>query len=125
MVIFLIRKPFKTQTNTKFLIIFLLLLGGWGVLRYAEKNNAEDYFHDRNIKLFPSMDPFNWYAQKEDADEITIFNYNGTWSLEYYDPVQRMEMRDFSSTFGIEGPKISSININVTGEIAIVLLQSI
>lgn len=34
-----------------------------------------------------------------------------------------MEMRDFSSIFGIEGPKISSININVTGEIAIVLLQ--
>lgn len=108
------------------------------------------------------MDPFNWYAQKEDANKIMIFNYNGlegkstymettlrfnilsagdeldkalsiadqlpqvkmfrwrahavavnafygngTWSLEYYDPIQRMEMRDFSSTFGINTVELS------------------
>lgn len=86
-VIFVLRKPFKNQTNTKLLIIFLLLLGGWGILRYAEKSNAEDYFHDRNIQIFPSMDPFNWYALKEDVDKITIFNYNGLERKSNYEEI--------------------------------------
>ena len=154
MVIFLLKKPFQTRTITKFLIIFLLVSGGMGALRFAEKNNTEQFFHDGKIKSFPTMNPFDWYAQKEEGDKIEIFEYNGlegisqyndtflrlnvisrgeglenalgladelpqlkmfkwrahsvavnasygneTWSLEYYDPIQRAEMRDISGTF--------------------------
>jgi len=175
MVIFLLRKPFHTRTITKFLIIFILISGGLGALRLAEKNNTEQFFHDGRIKTFPTMDPFDWYAQKEEDDRIQIFEYNGLegtskyndtfprlnvisggeglenallladelpqlkmfrwrahsvavnasygngiWSLEYYDPVQRTEMRDISRTFRIAGRRFSSLSINVTGDKAVV-----
>jgi inner membrane protein len=175
MVIFLFRKPFQTKTITKFLIIFLLIFGGLGALRLAEKNNTELFFHDRSIKSFPTMDPFEWYAQKEEDDMIQIFEYNGlegiskfnhtfprlnvisggeglenalhladelpqlkmfrwrahsvavnasygngTWSLAYYDPIQRAQIRDISGTFGIVGRRLGSLTINVTGNKAVV-----
>ncbi|MDL5501859.1 MAG: metal-dependent hydrolase, partial [Candidatus Methanoperedens sp.] len=59
MVIYLFRKPFQTRMITKFLIILLLISGGLGALRFAEKSNAEQFFHDTSIKLFSTMDPFN------------------------------------------------------------------
>ena len=175
MVIFLFRKPFQTRTITKFLIIFLIVFAGLGVLRLAEKNNSQEFFNDGSIKSFPTMNPFTWYAQKEAGDKITIFEYdglegtsnynmtvprlnilsagdgldkalgaadqlpqakmfrwrahtvavnasygNGTWSLEYFDPVQRIEMRGISGTFRRAGARLSSLNINVTGERAVV-----
>jgi inner membrane protein len=174
MVIFLLRKPFRTRNITIFLIIFLLILTGMGALRFAEKNNTEIYFHDGTIKSFPTMNPFEWYAQKEEGTKIDIYQYdglsgksnynitfqrltvisggrdlekalvladelpqlkmfkwrahsvavnasygNGTWSLEYYDPVQRAEMRDISGTLGIAGARFSSLKINVTGDRAV------
>jgi len=174
MVIFLFRKPFHTLTITKFLIIFLLVSGGLCTLRLAEKNNTEQFFQDGRIKSFPTMDPFDWYAQKEEDDRIQIFEYNSlygiskfkdtfprlnvvsggeglekalnlaeelpqlkmfrwrahsvavnasygneTWSLEYYDPIQRAEMRDISGTFRIAGRRLSSLTINVTGDKAV------
>jgi len=172
MVIFLLRKPFQTQTITKFLIIFLLISGGLGALRFEEKNSTEQFFHDGSIKSFPTMNPFDWYAQKEEHDRIQIFEYsggiikyndtfprlnvisggeglenallladelpqlkmfrwrahsvavnasygNGTWSLAYYDPIQRVEMRDIPGTFRIAGARLSSLTINVTGDKAV------
>jgi inner membrane protein len=174
MVIFIFKRPFQTRTITKFLIIFLIVFAGLGALRFAEKNNSQEFFHDGNIQSFPSMNPFTWYAQKEDGDKISIFEYdglegksnynitvprlnilsagdgidkalaaadqlpqskmfrwrshevavnasyvNGTWSLEYYDPVQRIEMRGISGTFRRAGARLSSLNINVTGERAV------
>ena len=126
-------------------------------------------FNDGSIQSFPSMNPFTWYALKEDGDKITVFEYdvlegksnynltvprlnilstregfdkalaaadqlpqakmfrwrandvavnasydNGTWSLEYFDPVQRVEMRSISGTFMRTGARLSSLNINVT-----------
>ncbi len=176
MVIFLLRKPFRTRNISRFLIIFLLILTGMGALRFAEKNNTELYFHDGGIKSFPTMNPFEWYSQKEEGTKIDIYQYNGlegksyynntfqrlnvisgggdlenalgladelpqlkmfkwrahsvainasygngTWVIEYYDPVQRAEMRDISGTFGIAGARFSSLKINVTGDRAVVL----
>ena len=174
MVIFLLWKPFRIRNISRFLIIFLLILAGMGALRFAEKNNTELYFHDGSITTFPTMNPFEWYAQKEEGTKIEIYQYNGlegksnynntfqrlnvisgggdlekalgladklpqlkmfkwrahsvainasygngTWVLEYYDPVQRAEMRDISGTFGIAGARFSSLKINVTGDRAI------
>lgn len=174
MVIFLFKKPFQTRTITKFLIIFLVVFAGLGAMRFVEKNNSQEFFNDGNIKSFPTMNPFTWYAQEEDGNKITIFEYdglegrsnynmtvprlnilsagdeidralgaadqlpqakmfkwrahavavnasygNGTWSLEYYDPVQRIEMRGISGTFRRTGARLSSLNINVTGERAV------
>jgi len=175
MVIFLFKKPFQTRTITNFLIIFLIVFGGLGALRFTEKNNSQQFFNDGNMQTFPSMNPFTWYVQKEDVDKITIFEYDGlegrsnynmtvprlnilstgdgldkalgaadqlpqakmfkwrahavavnasygnrTWSLEYYDPVQRVEMRGISRTFRSVGARFSSLNISVTGERAVV-----
>lgn len=172
MVIFLLSK--RTPNITKLLVIFLIILIGMGALRFAEKNNTELYFHDGSIKTFPTMNPFEWYAQKEEGTKIDIYQYNGlegkssynntfqrlnvisgegdlekalgiadklpqlkmfkwrahsvavnasygngTWVLEYYDPVQRAEMRDISGTFGIASARFSSITINVIGDKAI------
>lgn len=172
MVIFLLRK--RAANITKLLIIFLLLLVGMGALRYAEKNNTELYFHDGNIKSFPTMNPFEWYAQKEEGTKIDIYQYNGlegksdynntflrlnvisgggelkkalgladelpqlkmfkwrahsvavnasygngTWILEYYDPVQRAEMRDIPGILRIADARFGSLMINVTGDRAI------
>ena len=174
MVIFLLRRTFRTPNITKLLIIFLILLAGMGALRFTEKNNTEQYFHDGTIKTFPTMNPFEWYAQKEEGKKIDIYQYNGwegksnynntfkrlnvisggmdlekalvhadelpqlkmfkwrahsvavnasygngTWVLEYYDPVQRAEMRDISGTFRIASARFSSITINVMGDRAI------
>jgi inner membrane protein len=174
MVIYLFKKPFQSRTITKFLLIFLIVFAGLGVLRFAEKNNSQEFFNDVNIQSFPTMNPFTWYAQKEDVDKITIFEYdglegrsdynmtvprlnilsagegfdkalaaadqlpqakmfrwrahtvafnasygNGTWSLEYFDPVQRIEMRSISGTFMRAGTRLSSLNVNVTGERAV------
>jgi inner membrane protein len=174
MVIFLFKKPFRTRTITKFLIIFLIVFAGLGALRSAQKNNSQEFFTDGSIQSFPSMNPFTWYVQKEDRNKITIFEYdglegksnynmtvprlnilsaedgldkaigaadrlpqakmfrwranavavnasygNGTWSLEYYDPVQRIEMRGISGTFRRVGASLSSLNINVTEERAV------
>jgi len=173
MVIFLFRKPFRIQTITRFLIIFLLISGVLGTLRFAEKNDAELFFHDGNIKSFPTMNPFDWYALKEEGTEIKIYEYNGlektsqynytflrlnvisggdgldnalhladelpqlkmfrwrahsvavnasygneTWSLEYYDPIQRAEMRGIPGIFGTA--RFGSLMINVTGDKAVV-----
>jgi inner membrane protein len=174
MIIYLSRKPFQSRTITKFLIILLLISGGLGVLRFAEKSNAEQFFHDGSIKSFPTMDPFDWYAQKEEGTKIEIYEYNGlkgtsqyndtfrrlnvisggdgldnalrladelpqlkmfkwrahsvavnasygneTWSLEFYDPIQRAEMRGIAGAFRRAGGSFSSLTINVTGDKAV------
>jgi inner membrane protein len=175
MVIFLFKRSFQARTITKFLVIFLLVFAGLGAIRFVEKNNSEVFFNDGSIKSFPTMNPFGWYNQKEEGDNITVFEYdglegksnynltvprlnilsagdgldtaistadklpqtkmfkwrahgvavnasygNGSWSLEYYDPVQRIEMRGMSGTFRRAGARLSSLNINVTGEKAVV-----
>jgi len=174
MVIYLFRKPFQTGTNAKFLVIFLLVLGGLGTLRFAEKNGTEEFFNDSSIEIFPTMSPFDWYVQKEEAATIRIYGYNsmegalqyndtfprlnvisggiglekalrladelpqlkmfrwrahsvavnasygnGTWNLEYYDPVQRAQMVNISRTFRIAGARFGSLGISVTGDKAV------
>jgi len=60
---------------------------------------------------------FKWRAH---AVAVNASYDNGTWSLEYFDPVQRSEMRGISSTFRRAGARFSSLNISVTGERAVV-----
>jgi len=174
MIIFIIKRPLQATTATEYLVIFLLIFAGLGAVRFAEKNNSQEFFDDVNIKSFPTMNPFTWYAQKEEDGKIIIFEYdgierksnynmtvprlnilspgngldkaigaadqlpqakmfrwrayvvainasyvNGTWSLEYFDPVQRIEMREISGTFRRAGTRLSSLYINVTGERAV------
>ncbi len=151
-VIFLFKKPLQKDT-TKFLIVFLIVFAGMGALRIGEKTDAGQFFHNAEIKTYPTMNPFDWYAIAEDRNEISIFEYNGlsrtlqysetvstlsiykgndpggalavanelpqvkmfewrayavainaffsngTWSLEYYDPLRRAMFRDSPAIF--------------------------
>ncbi len=174
MVIYLFKKPFKTKTIKTFLIIFLLVSGGLGTLRFIEKYNTEQFFNDKSIKSFPTTDPFDWYVQKEETDSIRIVEYdarkgiigydetfprlnvisggdglenaidianqlpqlkmftwrahsiavnssyhNDTWSLEFYDPVQKAQMRSIAGRFRMAGTRFGSLTINVTGNKAV------
>lgn len=64
----------------------------------------------------PQAKMFKWRAH---AVAVNASYGNGTWSLEYYDPVQRVEMRGISGTFRRVGARFSSLNISVTGERAV------
>lgn len=174
MIIFLLRKPFRERTITKFLVIFLIIFGGLGAIRFAEKHNAELFFHNGSIESFPTMNPFDWYAQKEERTKIALYEYNGlegtlqyngtfqrlnvfsqgaglekalyladelpqlkmfrwrahsvavnasfineTWSLEYYDPIQRAETKALPGTFRVAVTRFDSLTINVTGDKAV------
>lgn len=175
MVIYLFRKPFKTKTIKTFLIIFLLVSGGLGTLRFIEKYSTGRFFNDKSVESFPTIDPFDWYVQKEEADSIRVVEYdawegilrynetfphlnvisggdglenaiylanqlpelkmfkwrahsvainssrnNDTWSLEFYDPVQRAQMGSIAGTFRRAGTRFGSVTINVTGDKAVV-----
>ena len=169
-VLFLFKKPFSYRKITGFLLIFMVFTGGLTAFRIIEKNNAEDFFDDGIVKIFPSINPFEWYAMKEDGDLIRIYEYDGfrrtityndtfqrlnvisggmgledairrsdgfpqikmfkwrarstalnetlfnnTWSLEYYDPAQKVLMRDISVRLR---PRLGfgTILVNVTGD---------
>ncbi|MCX9084462.1 MAG: metal-dependent hydrolase [Candidatus Methanoperedens sp.] len=65
----------------------------------------------------PQLKMFRWRAH---AVALNASYGNGTWSLEYYDPLQRIEMRGISSTFRRAGSRFGSLNISVTGDKALV-----
>lgn len=174
-VIFIFKKHVHIRTITILLIILLIVTGGLGTLRFVEKKNTEKFLNEDDINLFPTISPFNWYAQKEYDDSIQIYEFNaldgttifnatfqrlnitsgngglekairiaddtpqfkmfnwrahsvainasysnGTWTLEYYDPVQKAQARDFSGRFGFARAMFGSLNINVTGDKAVV-----
>lgn len=72
-VILLFKKP---QNSTKFLIVFLIAFSALGTLRIVEKSSAEQFFNSE-VKAFPTMDAFYWYALSESKNEISVFDYNG------------------------------------------------
>lgn len=174
-VIFLLKKPVQARTITIFLLILLVVTGGLGAMRFAEKENTADFFSGRDVEIFPTINPFNWYVQKEFDNSIQIYEYdtqkatsiyndtfqrlnvtsgngglekaisiadgtpqfkmfnwrahsiainatfvNGTWSLEYYDPIQKAQARDISGRFGFARAMFGSLTINVTGDRAVV-----
>ncbi len=91
MVVSLFRKPFNKGMITKFLVLFLIVLGGLGTLRIVEKYNANQFFHDGKINSFPTMNPFTWYIQKEYDSSIQIFEYNSLENMSMYnDTFQRL-----------------------------------
>ena len=65
----------------------------------------------------PQLKMFKWRAH---SVAVNASYGNGTWVLEYYDPVQRVEMRDISGAFRIASARFSSLTINVTDDRAIV-----
>lgn len=77
MVIWLYRKPLQKNTAVKFLVIYLIVFAGLGTVRLTEKISAEQFFHDTEIKAYPTMSLFDWYALGIDNNEIKIYEYNG------------------------------------------------
>ncbi len=75
-IIYLYKKPQPRDTVVKFLLAFLIVFAGLGVLRISEKNSAVDFFHEKDISAYPTMDPFDWYALEEDVSSIKIYEYN-------------------------------------------------
>ena len=167
-IIYLYKKPMQRKSTVKFLLVFLVVFAGLGSLRIEEKNSAEAFFSSAEIKTYPTMSPFDWYALEENSDTIKIYDYkglerksthnqtfsrlnimsskdglnsaldaagelpqikmfkwgaysvavnassnNGTWSLEYYDPLQRAMIRDASSSFRRIARGFGSVNVTV------------
>lgn len=93
MVIFLFKKPLKKNTVTKFLAIFLVIFAMLGALRMVEKNSAEDLVQVADIKVYPTMSPFDWYVLNGDEDKIRIYEYNGLdKALVYSETISRMNI---------------------------------
>ena len=76
-IIILYKKPRLRNNNVKFLAVFLIIFAFLGGLRIAEKNSAEDFFKDMDIKAYPTMSPFEWYILGGDSDTIKIYGYSG------------------------------------------------
>lgn len=77
MVIWLYRKPLQKNTAVKFLVIYLIVFAGLGTARLTEKISAEQFFHDTEIRAYPTMSIFDWYALGKQGNEIKIYEYNG------------------------------------------------
>jgi inner membrane protein len=173
-VIYLFKRPLQKNTAITFLIVFIFAFAVLGGIRIAEKNSAEEFFH-ADVKTYPTMNPFDWYALSENRNEISVFEYNGleknspynktvsrlnilmqgdgldvalrtsgelsqvkmfkwrahavainasfgngAWCLEYYDPVQRAEMRDVSETFKKVATRLTSVKVMLQGEKTVV-----
>lgn len=171
-IIFLYKNPLQ-KNGTKFLIVFLIIFAVLGSLRISEKNGAENFFQGAETKVYPTMNPFDWYVLGEEGDKIKIYEYNGltrtsqysetvsrlnilsegespetalnaagelpqvkmfkwrayavainasfnngAWLLEYYDPIQRAEMKDAPEIIKKAG--WTSIKVRVEGGKAVI-----
>jgi inner membrane protein len=83
-IVYMYKKPQQANNSVKFLIIFLLVFAGLGALRITEKNSAENFFQGMNLKVFPTITPFDWYVMEEDADSVTIYEYNALNRISNY-----------------------------------------
>lgn len=66
----------------------------------------------------PQVKMFKWGAH---TVAVNASFGNDTWSLEYYDPVQKAEMRESSGTFRRLASRLGTIKVAVTGGKAVVL----
>jgi len=76
-IIYLYKKPSHGHTNTKFLVLFLVVFALLGGLRIYEKTSADSFFQGENLTAYPTMSIFDWYVVGEDRDKINIYEYNG------------------------------------------------
>jgi len=76
-VIYLLKKPLKKHTVLKISLLFLLLFAALGALRIEEKTQAMDLFNGSDIRTYSTMNPFDWYVQVGNADNIQVYEYNG------------------------------------------------
>lgn len=76
-VIYLLKKPLKKHTVLKLSLLFLLLFAALGALRIEERTQAEDFFNGSDIRTYSTMNPFGWYVQVGNADNIQVYEYNG------------------------------------------------
>ncbi|MCE8422798.1 MAG: metal-dependent hydrolase [Candidatus Methanoperedens sp.] len=67
--------------------------------------------------LLPQVKMFKWRAY---TVAINAEFKNGTWALEYYDPLQRSMFRDISGTFRGFSRSFGSLNVTVIGNDAVV-----
>jgi inner membrane protein len=77
MIIYLYKKSQEKNTAVKLLIIFLVILAMLGAVRTVEKDNAAEFFHGAEIKIYPTDSSFNWYVFESTEESITIHEYNG------------------------------------------------
>jgi len=91
-VIILFKMPSQRENSARFLLIFIIVFAGMGALRMAEKNGAEQFFEDE-VKAYPTMNPFTWYALAKGDNEISIFEYDGLErSTKYNESVPRLQI---------------------------------
>ena len=101
-IIYLYKRPEQTKNAAKFLLMFLIVFGGLGALRIAEKNSAENFFYDTNITAFPTMTPFDWYVMGENASSIKIYEYNS------YNRISNYNRTDLKMNILSNGDKLES-----------------
>jgi inner membrane protein len=77
MIIYLLKKPQQKNTAVKFLFVFLLIFALIGTVRTVEKSNAEGFFHETEMKAYPTTSPFDWYVTVGIGKEMNIYEYNG------------------------------------------------
>lgn len=91
-VILLFKMPSQKKNSTKFLLIFIIVFAGIGTLRIEEKSGAEQFF-EIEVKAYPTMNPFTWYALAEGDEKISIFEYDGLEkTTKYNESVPRLQI---------------------------------
>lgn len=153
-ILFMYKKSFQRDISKKFLIILLVFFIILGAVRIEEKIGAEDFYKDKDVRAYPTFNPFGWYVLSNESDKIKIYRYNGlektfqysetfsriniieegenlnfalhtasetpqikmfkwrayavavnasfnsgVWSLEYYDPMQKVRIHDLPPEF--------------------------
>ncbi|MCX9075647.1 MAG: metal-dependent hydrolase, partial [Candidatus Methanoperedens sp.] len=123
-IILLYKKYVQKEAATKILIIFLVVFAVLGALRLTEKNSAENAIQDPGIKLYPTMSPFDWYAVglkwRAYAVAVNASFDNGSWLIEYYDPLQRKMLRGTFFAFRRAVADFGSVKVRVEKEKAFV-----
>jgi len=89
-IIYLYKKPQEKNTAIKFLLIFLIIFALLGTVRTLEKNGAEGFFNDTEIKAYPTTSPYDWYVVGGSGEEIRIYEYNGLERRSQYNETVKM-----------------------------------
>jgi inner membrane protein len=109
-IIYLYKKPHHTNNSAKFLIIFLLVFAGLGAIRITEKKITENFFQSTNLRVFPTMSPFDWYVMEEDANSVKIYEYNA------FDRIMKYRQTNLKLSILSKGENLYSA-IAISGEL--------
>ena len=74
---------------------------------------------DNALRLADELAQLKMFRWRAHSVAVNASYNNETWSLEYYDPIRRVQMRGMSGIFRRAGARFSSLTINVTGDKAV------